>query len=308
MNDQVRRDFEKAEKDISKVVPGIKFGELLSLWGAYHRFVVVNVDEPPYKAEPGQRLPAFGFVTTMRDPQFGKSVEGLVRGAGFLLSLQYGLKLVEETTDGVKVVGYRFPEDKPLPGDDANLRYNFEPAFAVVGDQFVTASTVELAKKLVAEVKRTAGQPGSPLTWRATGYAAGGAAALAGRPGRGGERDGAAAGRRPRRGSPPGGRTGRLPAHPRHHQPRLGPGDEGIQARRGLEAGAKQELTACDSLKNPTPRPPPRSGEGEEEGNPTRSALRPPSPSRGGAGGGVGFQSASSRCFGHAYSILRVGP
>jgi hypothetical protein len=179
LNDAVRKQFEKSEKDLSKVVPGVKFGELLSLWGAYHRFVFVNTDTPPYKTEPGLKLPSFAYVTTMREPQFGKSVEGLLRGAGFLLSLSQGLKLVEETSDGVKLFGYRFAENKPYPGDDSNLRYNFEPTFAIVGNQFLAASTKELAKKMIVELRRTEKVAGSAELWRAKSYAIGVADALA---------------------------------------------------------------------------------------------------------------------------------
>src|SRR5262249_20254944 len=46
------------------------------------------------------------------------------------------------------IVGYRFPEDEPLKGDDRNVRFNFSPAFVVVGDQFVVSSTIELAREL----------------------------------------------------------------------------------------------------------------------------------------------------------------
>ncbi len=166
LDPKMKADFEKAEKDISKFLPGAKLGEMLTMWGVHHRVVVVNTDKLPYTTEPPERLPAFGYVTGMKDAKFGKSLDGIVRATGFLLSLQYGLKQSETVVDGVKVLSYRFPEGKPYPGDDGNVRFNFEPAFAVVGGEAVFASTLELMKKLVPEVRRTAKLPGSDVVWR----------------------------------------------------------------------------------------------------------------------------------------------
>ena len=89
----------------------------------------------------------------MRDPKFVKSVENVFRAAGIIGSLQFGLKMKEHEHDGVKIVAYRFPENKPLPDDPDGLRFNFEPCFAVVGDELCVASTLELGKKLVTELK-----------------------------------------------------------------------------------------------------------------------------------------------------------
>jgi hypothetical protein len=183
INDEVRKQIEEGEKQVSKILPGpVKFGELLELWGPYHRIVVANNDGLPYKTQPSVRLPAFGYATTMRDPKFGRSVESIVRGGALIASLQFGLKSVEEAHDGVTIVGYRFPENKTLEADADGLRFNFEPCFAVVGDQFVAASTIGMCKKMIDEVRRTAGKPGSPAVWRARAYAEGAAAGVAALP------------------------------------------------------------------------------------------------------------------------------
>ncbi len=154
LNDEIRGGLEKADKDISKILPGsVKFGELLSMWGPHHRIVVANHDTPPYKKQPSQRFPAFGYVATGRDPKFAKSVEPALRSAAIIASLQFSLKMVEHTHDGIGIVAYRFPEDKELADDPEGIRFNFEPCFAVVGDELVVASTVELCKKLITELK-----------------------------------------------------------------------------------------------------------------------------------------------------------
>lgn len=155
LNDEIRGGLEQADKDISRVLPGnVKFGELLAMWGPHHRVVVASHDAPPYKKEPAFRLPAFGYVATGRDPKFAKSVEPALRSAALIASLQFGMKMTELTHDGEAVIAYRFKEDKDLPDDPEGIRFNFEPSFAIVKDQLVVASTVELCKKLITELKK----------------------------------------------------------------------------------------------------------------------------------------------------------
>jgi len=175
--------LDKANADISKVLPGsAKFGDLLEAWGPHHRLVVVNRTTQPYKTQPGNALPGFGYVASARDPKFLTGVPASIRAAGLIASLQLGLKMTETTHDGVKIVAWRFPDGKALDGDPDGIRYNFEPCFAVVGDSLVVASTVDVCKALIPEVKRTAALPGSAAVWRGKGYATGGADALAGVP------------------------------------------------------------------------------------------------------------------------------
>lgn len=179
INDEMRKQFEDGIVQLNKVLPGnVKFGELLESWGAYHRGVVLNHDTLPYKTIPTVRFPAFGYVATMRDPKFATGVETSLRSAGLILNLQFGLKQSEAEHDGVKIVVYRFPENKPFPDDPDNIRFNFEPCFAKVDNQFVAASTLEACKKVITEVRRTHTVKGSPAVWRGKVFAAGGAKLL----------------------------------------------------------------------------------------------------------------------------------
>jgi hypothetical protein len=183
LNDEIRGGLEKADKDVSKFLPGsAKLGDLLAMWGPYHRIVVANHDTPPYKKQPGLRLPAFGYVATGRDPKFAKSVEPALRSAAIIASLQFGLKMVEHTHDGIGIVAYRFAEDKELADDSEDIRFNFEPCFAIVGEQLVVASTVELCKKLVTELKGTEKKPASSAVVRGKLSAKGGGDFLAALP------------------------------------------------------------------------------------------------------------------------------
>src|SRR5581483_6787718 len=135
---------------------GRKLSELLTQSGPYHRFVAAAQEASGYPAHPAQPLPAFAYLVSMRDPGFGKAMDGLLRAVALFGGAQAKLKLVEETVDGVTLVGYRFPEDGSLPADVNNIRFNFSPCFAAVGDQFFAASTIELGRELIATLKHPA--------------------------------------------------------------------------------------------------------------------------------------------------------
>ena len=77
MTEQNVKQFEKGLKDASRFVPGTTIDKLLTQSGVHHRFVAVQRPlTAGYKTEPQVRLPAFAFMTTMRDPAFGKSAGG----------------------------------------------------------------------------------------------------------------------------------------------------------------------------------------------------------------------------------------
>lgn len=166
INPQQLKDIEKAEKDISKVLPGTTLGKLLEASGPHHRVVVADVAGQPYPTAPVTPAPAAAVVLTMRDARFGKTAASALRAAAFLATTRYKLKMTTQDIDGVPVVCYRFPEDKAFPGDadPDRLRFNVVPCFAVVGDQLVVASRPELVKALLPELRSTGG--GSPAVWR----------------------------------------------------------------------------------------------------------------------------------------------
>ncbi len=153
--------LEEFNKNSGKIpLPGLQISQLLTNAGAYRRTVVVNQPRVGYKVTPKTSIPAFAFVLEMRDPAaFRKTMEGALRGAGFLASTQLGLKMTEEKHRDVPLVGYRFPEDKPLRQDVNDIRFNFSPCFCSVGNQFVASSTIKLGKELIELLQAEAGQP-----------------------------------------------------------------------------------------------------------------------------------------------------
>ena len=100
-------------------------------------------------------IPAFAFASSMRAPEFAQAMNAILRTVALLTAGQAKLQLVEETIDGVKLVGYRFPEKGSLPNDPQNLRFTFSPCFAAVDDQFFVASTLELGREMIGLFRKS---------------------------------------------------------------------------------------------------------------------------------------------------------
>jgi hypothetical protein len=101
-------------------------------------------------------------------------MEGVLRAAALLAGTQFNLKLAEETYEGVKIVGYRFPEKGNVASDPDGIRFNFSPCFAAVGDQFAMCSTIEFGHEIVKLLQKEAASPAkaansSPLCTRLYG-------------------------------------------------------------------------------------------------------------------------------------------
>jgi hypothetical protein len=176
-NETIAKQFEQQEKGIAQFLPGTSLSKLLSQIGPHHRIVAAYQENKGYKIKPNQNLPAFAVVNSMRDKQFAKSMEGILRGAALLAGSQFKLKLYDEMCGAVKIVGWRFPEDGTYPNDPENLRFNFTPCFASVGDQFISCSNVELCRELIGLLKKEQESKPAPAAavLRIRAYAIGGA-------------------------------------------------------------------------------------------------------------------------------------
>jgi hypothetical protein len=174
-----RKRLDQAEKNLGRFLAGRKLSELLAQSGPYHRFVVAAQAKSGYPQHQTQTIPAFAYNVSMRDPGFGQAMNGLLRAAALIAGAQAKLKLVEEAVDGVTLVGYRFPEDGTLAADVNNVRFNFSPCFAAVGDQFFAASTIEMGREMIRTLKKPAAKmPATDTADKSRLYAAGGAALL----------------------------------------------------------------------------------------------------------------------------------
>ena len=100
-----------------------------------------------------------------------------------MASLQFKLKMSEETVNGVKIVSYRIPEKGDYPGDDDGYRFNFVPCFAATDTEFLVATSPRLLKDLLVELKKpTRTSDTSAAVWRGKVYGSGAATAIRNRP------------------------------------------------------------------------------------------------------------------------------
>ena len=175
--EEAAKQIEKAEAQTSKLPIGnLKLSKVLMAAGPYHRIVVAQQDKRPYKKTPKTLLPAFAFITEMRDADgFSRAVEAGLRTAALFAGGQVGLELAEEKYKDVQLVAYRFKETTEVKQDIDDIRFNFTPCFVRVGNQFVICSTVDLCKELVDLLQSEAKQPEtvSPATSLDKFYAGG---------------------------------------------------------------------------------------------------------------------------------------
>ena len=171
--------LEDLDKKSGLFLGGVKLSKLVQQAGPHQRIVIAQQTKTGYKTVPSVRFPGGALILEMRDLEFARTAETVARAAGLLASFQFDLKLVEEMHGKHQIVGYRFPEDKKLPGDDGNLRFNASPCLVRVGNQLVLSSTLELAHDLVDVLEKENKTPVySPSTLRAMAYATGVAAGI----------------------------------------------------------------------------------------------------------------------------------
>jgi hypothetical protein len=182
-NPENLKDVETGIAQIDKVLPNTTFGQLLENSGPYHRFVAAHTGEKLYAIEPAQAIPPSAYVGSMRDAQYGETMEALLRAGGLIAGFQTGWKMSEETFENVKLVTYRFSEKaEPKFDDPEKMRFNAAPTFAIVGDSLVVGSTPGIVKLLIPELRKESKASGSPAVWRASAFAAGGSKFLAANP------------------------------------------------------------------------------------------------------------------------------
>jgi hypothetical protein len=186
-NEKQAKAIEEAGKNAGVRLIGLSPDKVLKQAGARHRVVVVDQPKSAYKdAPPSQPIPAFAFITEMRDPdEFSKSMESSLRAAALAATLQGNIKLKvsEEKHGDYTITGWRFPVDVKLDSDAGNIRFNFSPCFVRVRNQFVFCSTLELCHQLVDLLdKETKGElpKGRHAATASRFYGSGGAALLRG--------------------------------------------------------------------------------------------------------------------------------
>jgi hypothetical protein len=171
---QIAKDFGEGEKQISRFLIGTTLPKFLSQLGTHYRLVAAQPEKvEAYKTEPDLRIPAFAVVLSMRDPQFGKSLTAFIKAGAFALNQQASLRSWDEEIAGVKAFGYSFPDKGKFPDDPQNIRFNFQPTFGVVQDQFVAASNKGLFKELVGLIEKEDRSKPMSQNMQMRGYASG---------------------------------------------------------------------------------------------------------------------------------------
>ena len=158
-NDKQIKTFEDFDKKSSLFLLGNRFSQVVTKIGTRHRFVAVNQPECGYPNKPDQPIPAFAVILEMRDPSLAKSAEAMVRGVALLAGTQIKMKLTEEKQDDINILGYRFLEGSKIRINSRNFLNNFSPCMAVVGDQLVACSTLELCHEIVSLLQKETSDP-----------------------------------------------------------------------------------------------------------------------------------------------------
>ncbi|HKA08775.1 MAG TPA: hypothetical protein VKD71_16060 [Gemmataceae bacterium] len=151
----VAKQFAEGEKQISRFLINTTLPKFLSQAGVHYRLVAVQPEKvADYKTEPNQPIPAFAAVLSMRDPAFVKSMNALVKAGALALASQASVRSWEEEIAGVPAFGYSFPEDGKFPDDPLKARFNFQPTFAAVKDQYILASNKGLCRELIGILEK----------------------------------------------------------------------------------------------------------------------------------------------------------
>ncbi len=179
------KSIEEAGKNPGLRLVGLSPEKVLTQAGARHRIVVVDQPQSAYKdAPPAQAIPAFAFITEMREPdEFSRSMEASLRAAALFGGAQFKLKIDEQKHGDYQIVGWRFPVNVKLEADAGNIRFNFSPCFVRVKNQFVFCSTLELCHELVDLLDKESKSPtskGRMAAVQSRVYGNGGAALLKG--------------------------------------------------------------------------------------------------------------------------------
>lgn len=152
---QVAKDFAEGEKNISRFLPGTNLSTYLSQLGVHYRLVATKPEKvESYKTQPDVRYPAFAVVLSMRDPQFVKTTGSIIKAAGLAITTQATLRSWEEEIAGVPAFGYSFPESGKFIDDPLKVRFNYQPTFGAVQDQYVLASNKGLFRELVELIRK----------------------------------------------------------------------------------------------------------------------------------------------------------
>jgi hypothetical protein len=154
--------FDKFESGLGNLLPGKDFSEdVLPLIGNNITFLAAPQDYKHFDGKPGVQLPGFATVIELSKPKEGAELFKLFfQTFSSILNIQAGQQgrqpwvLETETYKDVKITYGKYLQ-KPA-GERLPLVFNFRPASARVGDQFVISSSLSLCRQLIDELQKPA--------------------------------------------------------------------------------------------------------------------------------------------------------
>jgi hypothetical protein len=152
---KLQPDFDKFETGLATFLPGKDFAEdVLPLLTGRIAFVAAPQDYTYLDGKPGVQLPAFALVIELAKPREGSDVLSLVAQTILTITNLEASKQKRQpwvqSSESYKDVQINFARYLERPkGDQLATSYNFQPASALVGNQFVMSSSLGLCRQLI---------------------------------------------------------------------------------------------------------------------------------------------------------------
>ena len=161
LQEQALPGFDKFEAGVANLLPGKDIGEdVLPLLGNNATFVSALQSYDHIDGEPGVQFPGFAFIIEMEEAQEATEIFQLFfQTLLSVLNIEAGQNnrepwLIDLKMHGdVKITTARYL-DKPKGGDDLPVIFNFLPASARVGNQYIVSSSLELCENLIDAIKK----------------------------------------------------------------------------------------------------------------------------------------------------------
>lgn len=135
------------------------------------RLVVARQQYDAAIGRPAVEVPAFAVVMRLRNPEkFGEVVEEAWQKAVGMSSFTRGQKaqpgfIIDRIPyDDTRITVARFRQTPDQDQNALDIRFNFRPSLARPGDYAILSSSDDLARQLVAAVKKESANPGRPLS------------------------------------------------------------------------------------------------------------------------------------------------
>ncbi|MFN0052850.1 MAG: hypothetical protein ACKV0T_11715 [Planctomycetales bacterium] len=160
--------FDQFETGIGNLLPGKDVGEdVIPVLGRHLTFVAAPQDYSHLDGRPGMKFPGFGLVVELAKPEEGHDLLQLFfQTLSSIINLQAAQQnnqpwvMSSETYQGTQISYGRYLK-KPV-GDQLPVVYNFMPASARVGNQFIVTSSLGLCRQLVDQLQKPARNEARP--------------------------------------------------------------------------------------------------------------------------------------------------